>query len=72
MRTLDKPQRHVSEYKRGRKPPTKCTTDRDFDAEENKHLVDFQRAARMRRTELGHLYGRDLVQDESGYLWQLP
>lgn len=66
LATINKPTRHVADYVRGRvirNDSTSC----DLNDPRWSYLVDFQRAVGIRRDELFHLQGSDIVVDESGH-----
>ena len=65
--TIQKPIRHTSDYVRGRTPKHDSTRN-DLEDPKWKSIVDFERAVGIRRDELMHLCGRDLVFDESNHL----
>lgn len=64
---INKPTRHVADYKRGRAQKDNGVRT-DINDIKWKHLVDFQRAVGLRREELMDLTGEDLVIDESGHI----
>jgi len=70
MKTIQKPIRHSSEFRRGRSKTQNCKYQScmDLDDEKWKNLVRFQKVVGLRRAEIAKLKGKDLVYDESGYL----
>ena len=62
LKLIDKPIRHISEYKKGRsKYCDKYRSCRDLQDEKWKYLVNFQAHTGIRRAELSRLTGKDLV-----------
>ena len=68
LSTIKKPLRKTSEYSRGRTTSQKSSTFSTKDDERFKTLLEFQQKVGLRRAELAHLRGDDLVYDESNYL----
>lgn len=66
LATVQKPIRHVSEYKKGR-APVDLDSQNDLDHPKWSYIVEFQRRAGIRRDELRRLTGADFVYDESHY-----
>ena len=66
MSEISKPIRHIGEFTRGRKNIINHTN-QDFNNPQYKRLIDFQKAAGLRRAELKSLCGKSLTLDESGY-----
>ena len=64
---ISKPIRHTANYTKGRQNALQ-DTENDFNNLKHAHIVEFQRCAGLRRNELRHLTGADLIRDESGYL----
>lgn len=65
--SICKPIRYTADYVRGREPLCGGVKS-DLGDPKWKPIVDFARAVGIRRDELMHLCGRDLVTDESGHL----
>ncbi len=65
--TISKPTRHVADYQKGRNN-TLQNAENDLNNPKHTYIVEFQRCAGLRRNELMHLRGGDLIRDESGYL----
>jgi hypothetical protein len=70
MGDIDKPRRTQSTITRGRREPSDQAKrgDKEQSMDRYSRLVTFQKAVGIRRAELAHLRGRDLVKDESGWL----
>ena len=68
LASVQKPKRHVGNYVRGRTIPSKKEARSDLNDPRWAQLVEFQRMVGIRRKELMHLTGADLVEDESGAL----
>lgn len=70
MGDIAKPKRTQDAIIRGRRDgdPVGLQGDREMTQGKYARLVEFQQAVGLRRAELGHLRGADLVRDESGYL----
>ena len=66
MASIEKPKHHVGNYVRGRTIPHKKEARSDLDDPRWAKVVEFQRMVGLRRKELMHLTGADLVEDESG------
>ena len=67
LRDINKPIRHTAEYTRGRKGKFTPQKSEDLNDPKWSYLVDFQKRAGIRRTELANLRGRNFKKDESGY-----
>lgn len=66
--TIKKPRRHTSEYTRGRGKYKNSNLSGDFDNPKYERIVKFQSIIGVRRAELKRLKGKDLIEDESGFL----
>ena len=66
LSTIQKPIRHVAEYKKGRSH-IDLTFQNDLDNPQWVYIVEFQRKVGIRRDELRRLTGADFVYDESHY-----
>lgn len=67
LTTIDKPKRVTSQYKRGRTGNAAISSNSDINNPRYARSVEFQKRVGIRRNELKHLMGDDLVVDESGY-----
>jgi hypothetical protein len=68
LKTIQKPVRHISDYKRGRQGARRIERNHnDFNNPKFAHLVDFQRVVGLRRAELKRLTGDCLIHDDIGY-----
>ena len=67
LETINKPQRVTSQYKRGRTDNAAVAANSDMHNPRYARTVEFQQRVGIRRNELKHLQGDDLVIDESGY-----
>lgn len=69
MNLITKPIRHTAEYTKSRSDNGKVIrADNNPDNPRYAHTVDFQKVVGIRTSELAKLEGRDLYEDESGYL----
>ena len=68
LETIAKPKRITSMYTRGRTGNRTIESNCDINNPIYKRTVDFQKCVGIRRNELKHLRGDDLITDESGYL----
>ena len=69
LKEIKKPKRKTAFYTRGRSFNGKTKrSDNDLSNEKYAQTVEFQKCVGIRRNELLHLKGSDLVKDESGYL----
>ena len=64
---IQKPIRHTADYIRGRKN-TRQDTENDLNNPKYTYIVEFQRRVGLRRDELMHLRGSDIIKDESDHL----
>ena len=67
LTTINKPRRVTSQYKRGRTGNATISSNSDMNNPRYARSVEFQKRVGIRRNELKHLMGDDLVVDESGY-----
>lgn len=68
LSSIQKPIRHISDYKRGRQGARKIERNHnDLNNPKFAHLVDFQRVVGLRRAELKSLTGDCLIHDDIGY-----
>lgn len=68
LSSINKPIRHISDYKRGRVGTRKIERNHnDLNNPKFAHLVDFQRVVGLRRAELKRLTGDCLIHDDIGY-----
>ena len=68
LSSINKPIRHISDYKRGRAGARTIERNRnDLNNPKFSHLVDFQRVVGLRRAELKRLTGDCLIHDEIGW-----
>ena len=68
LKSIQKPVRHISDYKRGRQGARKIERNHnDLNNPKFAHLVEFQRVVGLRRTELKRLTGDCLIHDDIGY-----
>lgn len=68
LSSIQKPIRHISDYKRGRQGARKIERNHnDLNNPKFAHLVEFQRVVGLRRAELKRLTGDCLIHDDIGY-----
>ena len=67
LENISKPKRHTAEYSKGRKN-TLQEAENDLNNPKHAYLIEFQRRVGLRRDELMHLRGNDLIKDESNHL----
>lgn len=68
MKDIQKPKRTSDSIVRGRRSDTNPQGKREIELEKYRPLVDVQRVTGLRRSELAKIRGRDLANDENGYL----
>lgn len=63
MDAIRKPKRTAGRIRRSRRETANLQGKREAEKEENRRLIDFQRAVGIRRSELARLRGKDLVRE---------